>query len=193
MAKARPSHLEQAAITLAALLAAVDSAIRGVFHRGRTDEDSLEQGKTKSTSRAIPAPNDSTERCPPNRGRLVTRRWQMSHVSREYQARVTGFVPTTEWQFQKIEFDGFHPTKCLLQEAKARYDQFFDPATGKPKRFFRSFGVQRMLNQARTQSKVTLSNPPTQLAWYFMQPVSHRYFSGLFDQENLPIVSVLYP
>ena len=50
MAKARPSNLEQAAIALAALLAAVDSAVRGVFHRGKSD-DSLEQDKAKSGSR----------------------------------------------------------------------------------------------------------------------------------------------
>jgi hypothetical protein len=193
MAKARPSHLEQAAIAVTALLAAVDSAVRGIFHQGRVDADSLEQGKSKSASRAIPAPNESAERCPPSRGRLVTRRWHMSPVSRDYQARVTGFVPTTEWEFQKIEFDGFRPPECLLQEAKARYDQFFDPKTGKPKKFFVKFGaVANTLSQARAQSRVVRNNPPTKLTWYFMQPLSHRYFTDLFARENLAIVSILY-
>lgn len=194
MAKTRPSHLEQAAIALAALLAAVDGAVRGFFHRGKIDEDSLEQGKTTLASRAIPIPNESAERCPPSRGRLVTRRWHMSKVSREYQARVTGFVPTTEWEFQKIEFDGFRVPECRLQEAKARYDQFFDVETGLPKDFFLTFGaVARTLDQARAQSRVVRNNPPTKLTWYFMQPISHRYFSDLFVSEELPIASIFHP
>ncbi len=194
MAKARPSNLEQAAIALAALLAAVDSAVRGVFHRGKADEDSLEHGKAKSASRAIPVQNKPDERCPPNRGRLITRRWHMSPVSREYQARVTGFVPTTEWEFEDKEFDGFRPPECLLQETKARYDQFFDTKTGLPKEFFVAFGaVESTLNQARAQSMVVRNNPPTKLTWYFMQPISHRYFSGIFESEKLAIVSILHP
>ena len=193
MAKTRLSYLEQAAIALAALLAAVDSGVRGVFNRGASDSDRLEQGKAKSAARAMPIPNESFERCPPNRGRLVTRRWHMSEISRLYQARVTGFVPTTEWQFENVEFDGFRSQECRLQEAKAKYDQFFDSETGRPKKFFKSFGVERTLNQARTQSKVVRNNPPAALTWYFMQPVSHRYFSDLFAAEELPIVSILYP
>lgn len=193
MAKTRQSHLEQAAIAVAALLAAVDSAVRGIFHRKPSDQDTLEQDRAKSASRAKPMPDESAERCPPNRGRLVTRRWHMSPVSREYQARVTGFVPTTEWQFENIEFDGFRSPECRLQEAKARYDQFFDSKTRTPKRFFESFGVERIMSQARTQSRVVDNNPPTKLTWYFMQPISHRYFSGLFEAEALPIVSILHP
>jgi hypothetical protein len=50
----------------------------------------------------------------------------MSDSSRDYQARVTGFAPLTEWKFMNIEFDGFRAPECRLQEAKARYDQFFD-------------------------------------------------------------------
>ena len=151
MAKARPSNLEQAAIALAALLAAVDSAVRGLFHRGKSD-DSLEQDKAKSASRAIPVPSKSNERCPPTRGRLMTRKWHMSPLSRDYQARITGFAPTTEWEFEEMEFDGFRSPECLLQEAKARFDQFFDAETGEPKAFFRSFGVVGIVNQARTST-----------------------------------------
>lgn len=195
MAKLRPSLLEQAALTLAALLAAVDSAVRGAFDRASSDSDVLEQGrvKTKPAAHAIPVHKESREHCPPNRGRLVMRRWHMSAISREYQARVTGFAPTTEWQFENVEFDGFRALECRLQEAKALYDQFFDKETGLPKDFFELFGVTRLISQARSQSMIISKNPPAKLTWYFMQPISHKFFTRLFADENLPIESLLLP
>lgn len=117
----------------------------------------------------------------------------MSKISRDYQARVTGFAPFTEWKFSNIEFDGFRAAECRLQEAKARYDQFFDARTGEPKRFFEAFGVPRVLDQARIQSEIVKSNPPARLTWYFMQPLSHRYFSRIFAGENFSIESLLHP
>jgi len=117
----------------------------------------------------------------------------MSKISRDYQARVTGFPPFTEWKFSNIEFDGFRASECRLQEAKARYDQFFDAKTGDPKKFFRTFGVTRMMSQARIQSEIATLNPPSRLTWYFMQPISHNYFSRRFSSENFLIESLLEP
>ncbi|NRO99481.1 hypothetical protein GWC77_26755 [Paraburkholderia sp. NMBU_R16] len=117
----------------------------------------------------------------------------MSKISREYQARVTGFEPYIEWTFANMEFDGFRSPDCRLQEAKARYDQFFDRKTWLPKRFFEIFGVPRMMRQARNQSAVVRNNPPAKLTWYFMQPISHEYFSGQFELEKLPIESLFHP
>ncbi|RKP46352.1 restriction endonuclease fold toxin 5 domain-containing protein [Trinickia fusca] len=195
MAKIRPSRLKDAAIALATMLAAVGGAVRGVFDRASPNSDGLEQDKAKSRSaaRVIPKPDESRERCPPARGRLVTRRWHMSEISREYQARVTGFDPYMEWEFESIEFDGFRSTECRLQEAKAQYDQFFDSETGLPEYFFRIAGVGRMLAQARKQSLAVVNNPPARLTWYFMQPISHKFFSELFSKEKLQIESLLHP
>lgn len=117
----------------------------------------------------------------------------MSQISRDYQARITGFPPFTEWKFMNIEFDGFQSSECRLQEAKARYDQFFDSQTGDPKRFFEIFGLPRMLNQARIQSGIIKNNPPSWLTWYFMQPISHKYLSEIFVREKLAIDSLLQP
>jgi hypothetical protein len=183
------SGLEAAAIALMALLTAVavDSVVRGA-----SDSDGLED-KAKSTARAIPIPDESLNRCRADAGRLVTRRWRMSEISRAHQARVTGFAPYTEWLFEKIEFDGFRSPECRLQEAKARYDQFFHSKTGQPKSFFMARGVARMLKQARNQTAVVRKNPPAKLTWYFMQPVSYTYFSELFARELLPIESLLHP
>lgn len=195
MASTRRSRLEEAGLALLALLTAVGDAVRGLADRTQADRDGLESDKAKSNSatRVVPVPYESHAQCPPRRGWLVTRRWHMSQMSRDYQVRVTGFVPFTEWKFMNIEFDGFQTSECRLQEAKARYDQFFDSKSGHPKRFFRAFGVPRMLHQAKIQSEITKINPPARLTWYFMQPISHKYFSKIFINEKFAIESLLYP
>ena len=195
MASTRRSRLEEAGLALLGLLTAVGGAVRGLADKARPDRDGLESDKAKSNSaaRVVPLPYESHAQCPPRRGWPITRRWHMSKISRDYQARVTGFAPFTEWKFMNKEFDGFQATECRLQEAKARYDQFFSSKTGLPKRFFMASGVPRMLRQARTQSDITKGNPPTRLTWYFMQPVSHKYFSKIFAWQKLAIESLLYP
>lgn len=193
MAKARPSRLEQAAMALAALLAAVGSAVRGVIEQASHDSDRNEKVKSRVDVSAIPRIDRSRDRCSAERGQLVVRKWHMSKLSREYQARVTGFKPYTEWKFERIEFDGFHAQECRLKEAKARYDQFFNRKTGDPRPFFKTRGAERVVEQARRQSAVIRTNPSAKLTWYFMQPVSHRYFSDRFARESLAIESLLYP
>jgi hypothetical protein len=195
MASTRRSRLDEAGLALLGLLAAVGGAVRGLADKALSDRDGFESDKAKSNSaaRVVPLPYESHAQCPPRKGWLITRRWHMSKISRDYQARVTGFAPFTEWKFMNKEFDGFQATECHLQEAKASYDQFFDKKTGGPKRFFTIFGVPRMLRQARIQSDIAKTNPPTRLTWYFMQPISHEYFSSVFTEEKLAIEPILYP
>lgn len=195
MAPTRRSRLEEAGIALFALLTAIGGAVRGLTDKPHSDLDSLgeDEAKSKSVAPAVPVLHERPHQCPPRRGWLVTRKWHMSKISRDYQARITGFLPFTEWKFENIEFDGFRSQECRLQEAKARYDQFFDKETLYPKRFFEVFGIPRMLEQARVQSRVTENNPPSRLTWYFMQPISHDYFSKLFRREKLLIDSLLHP
>jgi hypothetical protein len=56
----------------------------------------------------------------------------MNAAPREYQGRITGRPYSVEegwseeWVWEEIDFDGFQPAECLLQEAKGNYDQFFD-------------------------------------------------------------------
>ncbi len=45
-------------------------------------------------------------------GTLVKRNWNMSEDSRGYQARITGFLPGTEWKY-KNDFDGFKSQSYL--------------------------------------------------------------------------------
>lgn len=157
---------------------------------GDTEQD---KSKAQPSTRAIPKQDESCKKCPPDIGSLVNRNWNMSEISREYQARVTGFAPRTEWSFSGLDFDGFRSTQCLLQEAKARYDQFFSPDSGQPKFFFLLTGERNIRRQARAQNIVVASNPPSQLAWYFMQPLSYRYFSRLFATEAPLINTLLQP
>jgi hypothetical protein len=178
-----------------AMLAALGGAVLHVLDRTSSDPDELssDQAKSKATARAMPVPVEAFKRCPPERGQLVRRRWHMSEVSRNYQVRVTGFAPYTEWKFESMEFDGFRVAECRLEEAKARYDQFFDSKTKQPKPFFAVFGAPSLLRQARRQSEVVRKNPPATLTWYFMQPLAHRFFAAQFSAEQLPIKSLLHP
>ena len=131
---------------------------------------------------------------PPDKGILVTRRWNMSDVSRAYQARITGFAPYTEWNFGGVDFDGFRSSQCLLQEAKGLYDQFFDPEDGEPKFFFRvSGGDRKIVRQAQAQTAIVVANSPTRLNWYFMQPLSYRYFTRRFAREGVVAATRLEP
>jgi hypothetical protein len=136
--------------------------------------------------------NDSCKKCPPDCGTLVERNWNMSEDARAYQSRITGFVPYTEWNFNGDDFDGFKSQMCLLLEAKARYDQFFD-LDGTPKLFFRISGTAKIMAQAERQADVIWANPPAQLHWHFMQPISFSYFSKRFGQSLLPIQCLLTP
>lgn len=135
---------------------------------------------------------DKCTKCPPDCGTLVTRNWNMSEISREYQARITGFAPRTEWDFGGTDFDGFKSQACLLLEAKAKYDQFFKSADT-PKIFFRITGLTKIKDQAKRQSAVVESSSPAQLHWHFMQPLSYAYFTESFSASFLPIVTHLTP
>jgi anaerobic selenocysteine-containing dehydrogenase len=135
---------------------------------------------------------DACSKCPPDCGTLVERTWNMSEASRAYQARVTGFAPYTEWNFQVTDFDGFKSQGCLLLEAKAAYDQFFESAT-QPKLFFKFTGRPKILVQAGRQSQIVRASPPSQLHWHFMQPLSHAYFTAQFQRSFFPITTFLTP
>lgn len=146
--------------------------------------------RTQAQTRA----KEKCKGCPPDEGALVTRNWNMSDASRAYQARVTGFAPYTEWNFGGVDFDGFRSSECLLQEAKARYDQFFDPDDGEPRFFFELSGSDRkIVRQAQIQTAVVVANSPSRLNWYFMQPLSYRHFTRRFAEEGVAAATLFQP
>jgi len=153
-----------------------------------------EEAKSSPLSQADVLKKDqSCKRCPPAAGSLVPRNWHMSEEARAYQARVTGFAPYTEWAFDDIDFDGFKLGPCLLQEAKARYAQFFDQKTSRPKSFYVNGGYQNLLRQAKAQSGTVLKSPPARLHWYVQDELVFRHLSEVFILNRFPIHIVHLP
>lgn len=152
--------------------------------KDETDAPAIPDTATRTRTRTC-------KQCPPDCGSLVTRNWNMSDVSRAYQARVTGFAPGTEWSFAGNDFDGFRSGLCQLEEAKAKYDQFFDDDSGEPKMFWRAFGEPKIIQQAQRHSGIVAANPPSRAVWYFMQPMSYRYFARRFSMVA-PLVASTY-
>lgn len=174
---------------------AAAAAMGGVLVSDEIKKRNRAKDQAKEIAKAIPqAPTrKACEKCPPDCGSLMARNWSMSEESAAYQARVTGFAPGTEWNFSGADFDGFKSSMCVLQEAKAKYDQFFNEGTGQPKFFFAFTGAKKIGLQARSQSAITLVNPPTLLIWYFMQTISYAYFSKSFRNIAPNIVTVWQP
>lgn len=134
--------------------------------------------------------------CPPDQGVAVLRKpggW--SEESIRYQIRIAQMPPApggqlTEWSYRNVDFDGFDSSQCLLKEAKAGYDPFFDD-DGDPEPWFK--GVNGIQKQAASQAAVANPSPPVQLRWYFMQPLLYRYCTKLFASMRLRIETVHQP
>jgi hypothetical protein len=147
--------------------------------------------KDRADAKAMPRTRERKCKCPPEQGVMSRANHNMSRASREYQARITGFPYdlessrwSMEWKFVK-EFDGFQPAQCLLQEAKANYDQFFD-VNGRVKRFFTGF--KTMTVQIEQQAKVARANPPAKLMWYFQTPKTWAYMMDALNDAGVPSV-----
>lgn len=147
--------------------------------------------KTEATTRT----KEKCKECPPDRGAPFNRStagW--SETSITYQARIgglpvgPGFI--TEWLFNGVTFDGFDSSQCLLKEAKAKYDQFFDDF-GDSKEWWK--GDEPIMVEASAQSVAAKPQPPIQLRWHFMQPMSYRFFAKVFSSMRLPIETVFQP
>lgn len=165
--------------------------------QARKRQEEAEKAKSAPIARTE-AQTKERKKCPdctPDRGAPFNRStagW--SEVSITYQARISG-MPVgqgfiTEWLFSGVTFDGFDSSQCLLKEAKAKYDQFFDDF-GDPHEWWK--GDEPIMAEATTQSLVAKPLPPVQLRWYFMQPMSYRFFSKIFSAMRLPIETVFEP
>lgn len=163
----------------------------------REHQKTAEQARSTPLARVDAQDKDKTKckECPPDKGIPANRStvgW--SETSIAYQARIAG-LPVgpdfiTEWMFAGVMFDGFDSSQCTLKEAKAKYDQFFDEY-GDPHEWWK--GDEPLLGEASRQSAVAKPVPPVQLRWYFMQPMSYRYFSKALAAMRLPIETVLHP
>ncbi|QJQ03516.1 hypothetical protein RB25_20010 [Herbaspirillum rubrisubalbicans] len=117
----------------------------------------------------------------------------MSDISRDYQARVTGYAPGTEWNYEDRDFDGFQPDKCLLQEAKAQYTNFFDDEALEPKLWYVLSGkYEKLMNQARAQHRIVSMSFPAALNWYFMEKTMYLVMKGAFARDELIRINPIY-
>ncbi|MCC8402936.1 restriction endonuclease fold toxin 5 domain-containing protein [Paraburkholderia sp. MMS20-SJTN17] len=139
-------------------------------------------------------------KCPPEKGAKVQKNHSMNPEPRRYQAHITGFeyrIETDEkgretrtgwnmeWFWEGIYFDGFQDKQCLLQEAKANYDQFLDKK-GKPLPFFEGF--DDMVEAIEEQGTVVRLNPPTRLMWYFQTPKTRELMLSVLQKFNVSSV-----
>lgn len=140
-------------------------------------------------------------KCPPEKGgEKVRRKHSMNPEPRRYQARITGYeygITTDgkghetrdgwnmEWAWLGIDFDGFQPSQCLLQEAKGNYDQFLD-RNGKPLPFFEGF--DGMAETIETQGTTVRLNPPAKLMWYFQTPKTRDLMQPTLLKYGVPSV-----
>ncbi len=132
------------------------------------------------------------ERCPPDCGSLKSVNHHMSPAAREYQARVTGFAPGTEWNYRGIDFDGFSSADCHLKEAKGHYDQFLSRDSRgqlRPAAFFTDFEIG-WPRQARQQAAVAITSPPARLTWFLQGPLAYEYTARTLRQ--IPPIAVVH-
>lgn len=170
--------LEAAYLALLAVLG-IGGAVVVSEEVKRRQKATTETGVGDVAKTAPMARTKTCEKCPPDCGNLVERNWNMSAAAREYQARMTGFTPGTEWNFGGIDFDGFASADCNLKEAKSRYDQFLsenEDSELEPKRWYTAFR-EKMLPQAQRQASVALAAPPSRLTWYFQGELAYRYMA----------------
>ncbi|OLL27481.1 hypothetical protein BTH42_32060 [Burkholderia sp. SRS-W-2-2016] len=160
-----------------------------------------DRDKAKAEAQPIARTREQRCKCPAEKGTKAPVPYEMSELSARYQYYITGFTPGWEWKFSNKDFDGFEKAKCLLQEAKANYDFFFDNK-GKPKFFFfygkgpKNPGEAKskpaydsIMSQAREQSNVVIANPPTSLRWYFMQKNFFQWATVEFGSNGFPITT----
>ncbi|WP_101505649.1 Tox-REase-5 domain-containing protein [Erwinia sp. B116] len=125
--------------------------------------------------------------CPPE-GKvapMVRRCARWSEVTISYQTRICGtfYNPETqqiqEFTYCGVSFDGWKRMLCQFWEAKARYDQFFRE-DGTRKQWWK--GYRSAINQARRHQMVATMNIPVKIQWFFMQPLSYKFFSTIFRE-----------
>ncbi|MGV4658976.1 restriction endonuclease fold toxin 5 domain-containing protein [Burkholderia pseudomallei] len=156
-------------------------------------DTSKDDSKAAPVARTLPRTDESCKKCPPEQtGQAVRRSYAMNAEPREYQGRITGRPYSVaegwseEWSWLDIDFDGFKPAECLLQEAKGNYDQFLEmPWAAK------SFkGFDKMASTIVAQGEAVRENPPTRLMWYFQGPKTRQKMLRLLVQNGVQSVVV---
>lgn len=182
-----------AAIGVGVAAGAADEAAKEAARRRQAEADKAKTAPIARTD-AQTKTKEKCKECPPDRGAPFNRStagWSQDSI--DYQSRIgglpvgPGFI--TEWQFNRVTFDGFESGQCLLKEAKARYDQFFDEFR-QVRNWWRD-GAYKVTEEAYRQATAAQPRPPVQLRWHFMEPISYRYFARTI-KAAYPDIEVVY-
>jgi len=108
----------------------------------------------------------------------------------EYQQKVTGAPPGTEYQvpakFRKsgvVDFDGYDPQRGVLLEAKGLSDW---PV--KEPDFLRQRGIQQLVQQAGDQITAAQGKP---IEWHVPTPEKASEILNIFDDANIKGINVV--
>ncbi|HEX7682021.1 MAG TPA: restriction endonuclease fold toxin 5 domain-containing protein [Trinickia sp.] len=192
--------LEAAVAELGPVLARAGAALLGGAATAGTaslsGDTAKEDSKAAPVARTLPRTGESCKKCPPEAGIKIRRKHGVNWNSYRYQARITGFAFdieecrwSDEWEWLDIDFDGFQPGDCLLQETKGNYDQFLDGSIPGAEDFFKGF--ESMQDQAIAQGAAVRSNPPARLNWYFQTPLAQRKMAPLL--ARMGVLSIYQP
>jgi hypothetical protein len=158
-----------------------------------------DKDKAKAEAQSIARTREQPCKCPPDKGQRLPPPHIVTGLSAEYQLYVTHFPMGVEFFFAGKWFDGFDSSKCLLQEAKANYDFFFEKNGAAKFFFFHGKGpnnpdpatsksaYKAIMREAETQNDVVVANPPAKLRWYFMQERFYMWATKEFASEGLLI------
>lgn len=173
---------------LAALGVGVAAGTAGEAARQTAQKRSEEADKAKSMpiarSEAQTKEKEKCKDCPIPKGAPFNRTFPERKPWVDYQARIGG-LPSgpgfiTEWIYNGVEFDGFDLSQCLLKEAKAGYDRFFDE-WGRPKKWW-AYNVEGMIEQVVSQDLAATPTPPVRLEWFWQEPSSYGYFTKILSR-----------
>lgn len=180
------------------VLTALGLGVAGVAANDEVKRRTEEAEKARSTPIAQAGTQATTKEkckeCPPDNGAPFRRNFTVRKDWVGYQARITGMPngPTfiMEWEFAGTRFDGFVSPECLLQDAKAGYDQFFNLWGGFDYPFQGEI-FREMMEDAVVQNNKAVPKPPVRLRWYFQEPVSYRYMQRIL-QAAAPEIEIEY-
>jgi Restriction endonuclease fold toxin 5 len=156
-----------------------------------TDAKDKSVAKTETTTKEKKA----CEKCPPDCGKIFERNtagWPLNSIL--YQQRICGMpiAPVgklNEWEWKDVRFDGFRSSLCMLEEAKANYDGFFD-ALGEFKHPFVKLVFAKMQQEAVDQMDAVRGNPTVSLTWYFQTPVTYKFMQPVLAKAGIVVLLV---
>lgn len=173
-----------AALGFGAAAGATGDAAREAIRKRKEAADKAKGSPVAQTDAHIATKaKEKCPECPPDKGAPFIRKFAVRLPWVNYQARICG-MPSgpnfiTEWMFNAVQFDGFTSGACLLKEAKAGYDQFFDE-WGRPRTWW-AYNVNDIIAEIVRQDLAATPKPPVRLEWHWQQPTSYRYFSRILS------------